>query len=130
MNRLSFLSAKSIAAAALALGAVGAASVAQAADGLHVRIAIGQPAVVHPVQHPVQHPVYGGRFDHRDARGHRGYEQRAFRDADRDGVPNLYDRDSRFYDHRAARRHAQWGDYDRDGVVNQYDRAPHNPRWR
>lgn len=72
MNRLSFLSAKSIAAAALALGAVGAASVAQAADGLHVRIAIGQPAVVHPVQHPVQHPVYGGRFDHRDARGHRG----------------------------------------------------------
>jgi len=123
-------SAKSIAAAALALGALGAASLAQAGDGLQVRIAIGQPHVVHPVQHQ----VYDGRFerrDFRDQRGyeHRGYEQRAFRDADRDGIPNLYDRDSRFYDHRAARRHAQWGDFDRDGVLNQYDRAPHNPRW-
>jgi hypothetical protein len=96
MKRL--FSAKPLIAAALALGAIGATSVAQARD------------------------------DFRDFRDQRGHDQRAFRDADRDGIPNLYDRDSRLYDHRAARRHAQWGDSDRDGVVNAYDRAPNNPR--
>lgn len=127
MKRL--FSARPLIAAALALGAIGATSVAQASQGLQVRIAIGQPHVVHPIQHQ----VYDGRADrrherfaNRDPRGN--YEQRAFRDADRDGIPNLYDRDSRFYDARATRRHAQWGDYDRDGVVNAHDRAPHNPR--
>ncbi len=128
MKRL--FSAQPLVAAVLALGAFGATSQAQAADGLQVRIAIGQPQVVHPVQHR----AYDGRFDRHDRfdrRDHQGnHEQRAFRDADRDGIPNLYDRDSRFYDQRAARRHAQWGDYDRDGVVNAHDRAPHNPRWR
>jgi hypothetical protein len=38
----------------------------------------------------------------------------------------MYDRDSRFYDGRAARR-ARWGDADRDGVPNHYDRSPHDP---
>ena len=47
---------------------------------------------------------------------------------DRDGIPNRFDRDSRFYDARATWRHAQWGDFDRDGVLNQFDRAPRNPR--
>ena len=49
-------------------------------------------------------------------------------DADRDHIPNMFDRDSRFYDARATWRHAQWGDFDRDGVVNQFDSAPRNPR--
>jgi len=53
--------------------------------------------------------------------------QGAWGDADRDGVPNVYDRDSRFYDARAAYRHGGWGDADRDGVPNRYDRAPTNP---
>ena len=60
------------------------------------------------------------RFDGFDRRG-------AFGDADRDGIPNRFDRDSRFYDGRAALRHAQWGDFDGDGVVNKFDRAPRNP---
>jgi hypothetical protein len=58
------------------------------------------------------------RFDRRGALG----------DADRDGIPNKFDRDSRFYDARATVRHPQWGDFDRDGVANQFDRAPRNPR--
>lgn len=36
---------------------------------------------------------------------------RAYRDRDRDGVPNRYDRDR-----------------DNDGVPNRWDRAPNNPR--
>jgi hypothetical protein len=65
------------------------------------------------------------RFDRFDRHGNR---RGAFGDADRDGIPNRFDRDSRFYDARATYRHAQWGDFDRDGVVNQFDRAPRNPR--
>lgn len=49
-------------------------------------------------------------------------------DADRDGIPNRFDRDSRFYDPRATRRSAEWSDWDRDGVVNKFDRFPRNPR--
>jgi hypothetical protein len=51
----------------------------------------------------------------------------ARRDADRDGIPNRFDR-VRASTMRARWRHAQWGDFDRDGVVNQFDRAPRNPR--
>jgi hypothetical protein len=36
---------------------------------------------------------------------------RAYRDRDRDGIPNRYDRDR-----------------DNDGVPNRYDRAPNDPR--
>jgi hypothetical protein len=50
----------------------------------------------------------------------------AWGDADHDGVPNRYDRDSRHYDGHAAHR-AGWTDADRDGVPNRYDRAPNNP---
>ncbi len=61
-------------------------------------------------------------------RGHPRYVQRngAWGDYDRDGVPNIHDRDSRFYDARVAHRHGGW-DADRDGVPNRYDRAPNNP---
>jgi hypothetical protein len=114
MKRL-FL-AKPLIAAALTLVAIGASSVAQARDVVQVRIAVGEP-----------HGQYQN-YDRGHNRFDRAYDQRALRDADRDGIPNLYDRDSRFYDFRAARRHVQWGDFDRDGVVNAFDRAPHNPR--
>ena len=69
---------------------------------------IVQPAPVYVQQHP----------------GHQSHG--AWGDADRDGVPNRYDRDSRHYDGRAAYR-AGWTDADRDGVPNRYDHAPNNP---
>jgi hypothetical protein len=61
--------------------------------------------------------------------GHdRRYERSGpFGDWDRDGIPNRFDRDSRFYDPRAAHGHRGWGDADRDGVPNRYDHAPTNP---
>ena len=53
-------------------------------------------------------------------RGNPHYAQRngAWGDADRDGVPNIRDRDSRFYDARVAHRNVGW-DADRDGVPNR-----------
>jgi hypothetical protein len=117
MKRL--FSAKPLIAAAIALGAIGATSVAQARDDVQVRIAVGEPNGQYHYQD--RDRFDHGRFDRRD-------ERAAFRDADRDGIPNMYDRDSRFYDWRATRRHVQWGDFDRDGVVNAFDRAPNNPR--
>ena len=72
-----------------------------------------QPVYVQP------QPVYYGSY-------RTSHRQGVWGDADRDGVPNVYDRDSRFYDAR-AHRNGNWGDADRDGVPNRYDRAPANP---
>ena len=86
-------------------------------------VVANQPREVYVQQQPVYvqpQPVYYGAY-----RGH--HRQGAWGDADRDGVPNVYDRDSRFYDARAAYRHGGWSDADRDGVPNRYDRAPANP---
>lgn len=60
----------------------------------------------------------------------------AWRDRDRDGVPDRYDR----HDDRRQGRHG-WGDRDRDGVPDRYDRhdnrfddrharGPGYPAWR
>jgi hypothetical protein len=121
MKRL--FSVKTLIATAIAFGAIGATSVAQAREDVQVRIAVGEP------NGPYQYRDHQDNRDYRDHRDNRGgYDPRVFRDADRDGIPNLYDRDSRFYDHRLARRHVKWGDFDRDGFVNAFDRAPNNPR--
>jgi hypothetical protein len=98
---------------------------AQARDDVRFTIAVGEPHGYHqpapvyqvPVYQPA--PVYQGN-------GRGGPNG----DADRDGIPNRFDRDSRFFDWRAAQRHAAWGDADRDGVPNRYDRAPYNPHRR
>lgn len=106
MNRL--FSAKPLIAAAIALGALGAASMAQARDEYARHpIAVGEP-----YGHQQPAPAYYGTN-----RGPMG-------DADRDGIPNRFDRDSRFYDARATWRSAQWGDWDRDGIPNKFDRHP------
>ena len=141
-------STKSLVASAIALGAVVAGSAAHARTDVTLVVDLNsahryvQPAPV-LVQHqqiqPHARTIYtqpqtvqfghdrdrfdrSDRFDRDDRRGG------ALGDADRDGVPNRFDRDSRFYDARATYRHAQWGDFDRDGVVNLFDRAPRNPR--
>ena len=135
MTRL--FSARTFAAAALALGAVGVASAAHARSDVMLSIGVNapygyvQPAPVYVAPQPVYvqpRPVYVQpqtmyyRHDRRiDRSGPYG-------DSDRDGIANVYDRDSRFYDPRLARSHGGWErDADRDGVPNRYDRAPNNP---
>lgn len=135
-------STKSLIAAAIALGAVAAGSAAHARSDVTLVVDLSpqhrymQPAPVF-VQHqqvPLQgrtiyvqpqHVQYGDDHDRFERYGRRG---RAMGDADRDGIPNRFDADSRFYDARATWRHPLWGDFDRDGVVNRFDRAPRNPR--
>lgn len=118
MNRL--FSVKPLLAAAIAIGTLAAASAAHARSDVGLSIGINapygyvQPAPSHFQPQPGYYPP------------HRSYQRRgAWGDADRDGVPNRYDRDSRFYNGRVV--HRPWGDADRDGVPNRYDRAPNNP---
>lgn len=106
MNRL--FSAKPLLAAAVALGAVGAASSAHAGSDIAFSIGFATPGYVQPAPVYVQpQPVYvappvtyyGGyqRFDRYDRyddwrwRQHRRHEHRGW-DSDRDGVPNRWDR--------------------------------------
>jgi hypothetical protein len=136
-------------AAAIVFGALGAASAAHARADVFVSIGVQpsygyvqpapvyvqpapvyvQPAPVYVQPRPVYvqpapvyvqpQVVYGS---------YRAHDRRwAWGDSDRDGVPNIRDRDSRFYDHGAAHRAGGRGDADRDGVPNRYDRAPQNP---
>ena len=135
MKRL--FTVRTFAAAALALGAVGVASAAHAGTDVFLSIGVNapygyvQPAPVYvppqPVYvqpRPVVVPTQPGRWDH-----DRRWERRGpWGDWDRDGVPNRFDRDSRYYEHRVVgHRRGPWGDWDRDGVPNRYDRAPGNP---
>jgi hypothetical protein len=127
MKRL--FSAKTFAAAAIALGAVAATSAAHARSDVIVSIGFNVP-VRHVAPAPVYvqpQPVY---VQPRPAHhGDRYYAQRSGPqgDSDRDGVANRFDRDSRWFDPRAAYRHGGRRDVDRDGVPNRFDRAPQNP---
>ncbi|GAB3656121.1 PXPV repeat protein [Ramlibacter alkalitolerans] len=149
MNRL--LSSKTFLAAAVAFGSLAAVSAAHARTDLAVSIGVPlahvhaapvyvqpqpvyeqpQPVYVQPRPVYVQpQPVYY-RSRH-DVRG--GHDRRdLWGDADRDGISNVYDRDWRHYDPRAAHQAAMQsrpGDADGDGVPNRLDRAPHNPTRR
>lgn len=154
MKRL--ISTRSVAAAAIVLGAFAAASAAHARSDVYFSIGLQspgvyvQPAPVYVQPQPVYvhpQPVYvqpapryygGGHSSHTwDRRGPYG-------DYDRDGIANVYDRDNRGYgNQRHGRRFGPHGDLDRDGVPNRYDRdmdgdgvrnrrdsAPANPRYR
>jgi hypothetical protein len=145
----SLFSAKPLIAAALAIGGLAAGTAAQARTDVSLSIGIPlggyvQPAPVYVQPRPVYvqpapvyvapAPVYYNGYYSNGYYYPRGYVQRsgyngAWGDRDRDGVPNVYDRDSRYYDGQAARR-AGWGDADRDGVPNRWDHAPHNPNRR
>lgn len=137
------LRAKSVLAAVAAFGALAAASAAHARSDVYFSVGVQapfgyvQPAPVYVQPQPVYvepepvyvqpqpvyvqpRPIYYGHNRWHERRGPWG-------DADRDGVPNRYDPDSRFYDGRGWHRGGGWGDADRDGVPNRYDRAPQNP---
>ena len=120
MKRL--LSAKTIAVAALALGAVGAASAAHARSDVFFSIGVpgayvsNAPVYVQPQPVYVAPPVYQ-------------YEQPAYYGNSyygNPGVTYVYERDHRRH-WRGDRRHGARGDYDHDGVPNRFDRAPANP---
>ena len=124
MKRL--FSAKSIAAAAVVLGAFGAATAAHARSDVVFSIGVQapgaygyvQPAPVYVQPAPVYvqpQPVYGAP--------RHVYPQHQYGWDDRDGWRHD---DRRHHRHRANFR-GPWGDYDRDGVANRYDRFPGNP---
>jgi hypothetical protein len=121
MNRL--FSTKSLIASAITLGAIVAGSAAHARTDV-ILVQHEQARTVYTQPQTVQFGHDSDRFARNDRFERRG----PMGDADRDGIPNRFDRDSRFYDARATWRHVQWGDFDHDGVVNAFDRAPRNPR--
>jgi hypothetical protein len=121
LSRLS--SAKPVLAAAIALGALGAATAANAHTDVVFSVGIPAPAYVAPapvyvqpepvfVPEPVYAPApvvyygYGRRYVSPGVR----YEQR-------------------YYDGRGYYRQG-WRDSDRDGVPNRFDHAPFNPHRR
>jgi hypothetical protein len=116
---------KPLLAAAIAFAGLAATSAAHARSDVFVSIGLGgpvgyvQPAPVYVQPAPVYvqprsiyvqpQPVYYERYD-------------------RDDRYDRHDRDD-LRDRRHHRR-GPWGDADRDGVPNRYDRAPHNPYYR
>jgi hypothetical protein len=134
MKRL--FSAKPLAMAAVVLGALVAGDAAQARSDVGLSIGINQPygyvhsAPVYVAPPPVYvHPrpvyvqpqrIYYDQPRYVERRGPHG-------DWDMDGVPNRFDRDSRWYDPRVEYRHRGQRDWDRDGVPNRWDRAPGDP---
>ena len=141
MKRL--FAAKPFVTAAVALGAVVAASAAHARSDVFFSVGVNvpggyvQPAPVYVQPQPVYvqprpvyvqpQPVYvhpqPGYY------GHGYYSQRRgpYGDWDGDGVPNRFDRDSRWFEPRHGYRHGGWRDAGHDGVRNRADWAPHNP---
>ena len=122
MKRL--FSAKPFVAAALAFGALGVASTAQARSDVFFSIGIpgayiqSAPVYVEPQPVYVQpQPVYVAP---QSIYYGRGFDNRA---------TVVYERDHRRY-WRNAHRHGAYGDFDRDGVPNRFDHFPGNAHRR
>jgi hypothetical protein len=115
---MSSLTARFIAAAALAGAALGAASSAHANGSVHFSIGLpGVPVYAEPVPYGparVQHRTHEswGRHDRRD-----GYHGPRHWDRDGDGIPNRHDR----------LHNPRW-DVDGDGIPNRHDRFYNPPR--
>ena len=137
MKRL--ISTKSLAAVALALGAMATVSAAHARSDVYFSVGVQSPGVLlQPAPVYVQHqavyaaprPVYGAPQPRylpapvRHGRHDRPYWERRgpYGDRDHDGIANAYDPDSRRNHWRHARDYGPYGDLDRDGTPNQYDR--------
>ncbi|HEX2542415.1 MAG TPA: hypothetical protein VHM00_15195 [Caldimonas sp.] len=116
------MNVKKLAFAAVALAGTLGVGLAEARgrDDIQWSVTIGAPA---PVYFGAPAPVYYGAPVHVYERGyHRGHRRGAYGDADRDGIPNRFDR---VYNPR-------W-DRDGDGIPNRYDRrdnSRHHHGWR
>ena len=143
-----FIPTKSLAAAGLVLGALGAASAAHArsdvyfsvgvqAPGVHVQPApvyvqprpvyvAPRPVYVEPQSVYVPEPSHNGQYGYEDDRGR--YDSPAWQrrgpygDHDGDGIANISDPDSPRNQRRFARLYGPYGDLDRDGIMNMEDR--------
>jgi hypothetical protein len=128
---------KQLALLTLALAGLGTAGLAQARDrdvDVQWSVTIGSPGGYGPIYAPAQvvvapQPVYVQRPVVRAYpapvyvpapvyRTHPGYRHAGWGDADRDGIPNRYDR---VYNPR-------W-DRDGDRIPNRHDRHPNRPGW-
>lgn len=139
-----FISLQSVAAAGLALGALGAASVAHARSEVYFSIGV-QPATVYTQPEPVYvypapayvqprpayvapRPSYEYTPSYRDRYqpSYQGGYQPSYHGQYQDGYQQHYQH--RYYDrgYRQQRRYERlygpYGDLDRDGIRNQYDR--------
>ena len=157
MNHLT--STKSLAAVALALGALVAASSAHARSDVYFSIGVQspgyyvepapiyvRPAPVYVQPRPIYKPApgYYGRHDNgRRFQGQQWQRRGPYGDRDRDGIANVYDSGGRHNQWRQPHPYGPYGDLDRDGIRNQndrdldgdgvrnrYDRQPVNPNRR
>lgn len=138
------ISTRFIAAAALALGAFGAATAAHAGRGeWHVTVGVQpassyyvQPAPVYVQPRPVYtqpRPVYTQPrpvhvqpapygYSRNDGWNDRRWQRHGpYGDRDRDGIADVYERGSPRHPDR-ARGYGPYGDFDRDGIRNRRDR--------
>ena len=135
----SLVSLRSLAAIAFVLGSVATASAAHARNDIQFSIGIQspgvyvQPAPVYVQPRPVYvqpRPVYVQPSPvYVQPRPVFVQRHGPYGDRDRDGVPNIHDRDNRNGRHHHGRPDAR-ADRDRDGVPNRYDRFPGNPYYR
>lgn len=111
---------------------------ASAADTFRFSFSVGDVAVAYRDGYYDRYNRWHRWSNPREAREFRLRYSGRYRDIDRDGVPNRYDRDrdgdgirNRFdrrpNDPRWARYSARY-DRDRDGVPDRYDAYPRNPR--
>ena len=128
MNRL--FSTKSVAAAAIVLGAFGAATAAHARSDVVFSIGVQAPGVyVQPAPVYSQAPVYvQSRPVYVEPRPvyvepRPVYVQPQYGDR----WDNRWDRWDHRHDRHQARLYGPYGDLDHDGVANRYDRYPQNP---
>ena len=144
-----FILTKTLAAAGLVLGALGAASAVHARSDVYFSIGVQpapgvyvQPAPVYVQPRPgyvaprpvvvAPHPAYAPAPGLRGQYGYHGYDGRyesqgwqrrgPYGERDRDGIANVYDPDSPRNQGRYGRLYGPYGDLDRDGIPNQYDR--------
>lgn len=153
------ISTKSLAAVAVALSAIVAASSAQARSDVYFSIGVQVPGVyvqpapvyVQPRQYyaPARNfyvpaPIYYQRHDNGRRFGPPQWQRSGpYGDRDRDGIANIHDSGNQRNQWRQARLQGPSGDRDRDGIKNRrdndrdgdgvrnrYDRAPNNPNRR
>lgn len=122
---------RSLATVAVALGALAAASSAQARSDVYFSVGVQVPGVyvqpapvyVTPRAYYAPAPHYNRHFDHGRRYSGQNWKSRGpYGDRDRDGIPNLYDSGNQRGPWQHTRLYGPYGDVDRDGVMNRRDR--------